>query len=111
MVRLFRKSHFVIYGTDNAYIVHNIRKEFSEGHTHLNHFNTAKFVIDLSIHKSLPSHRNRYILVSLFRLAEDPKYKNKIKELLDSNNKGGNPDKINHIKKKKGGKQLWQKSK
>ena len=53
MNRIYKKLEYNIYQFDNEYIVHNTKKEFKIGHSHIKNFKTAKFLIDLSIHKSL----------------------------------------------------------
>ena len=56
-----------------------MKKEFSQGHTHINNFNTAKFIMDLALHKTLPKRRiSNYLLDSLIRISIDIDYINKI---------------------------------
>ena len=43
----YKKKNFNIYNAGNGYIIHNIKKEFSQGHTHINNFKTAKYLVDL----------------------------------------------------------------
>lgn len=82
MNRIYKKGDFNIYQFDNEYVVHNTKKEFKVGHTHIKNFKTAKFIIDLCIHKSIPHHLNLYLLGSLVRLSNDEEYKRKIRELI-----------------------------
>lgn len=59
-----------------------MKKEFSQGHTHINNFNTAKFIMDLALHKTLPKRRiSNYLLDSLIRISIDNDYINKIEAL------------------------------
>ncbi len=59
-----------------------MKKEFSQGHTHINNFNTAKFIMDLALHKTLPKRRiSNYLLDSLIRISIDIDYINKIESL------------------------------
>lgn len=84
MVLIYKKKNFNIYSHKDIYIVHNTKKEFAEGHTHIRSFKSSKFIIDLSIHKSIPRHLNRYFLVSLLRLSDDKEYSEKLKKIIDS---------------------------
>ena len=83
MNRVYRKKNYNIYSFDNEYIVHNMDMKFEEGHTHIKNFKTAKFIIDLAIHKSIPHNLNSYLLKSLIRISNDTVYKEKIQSLLD----------------------------
>lgn len=84
MNRVFKKKSYNVYGFDDGYVIHNTDKRFEEGHTHIKNFKTAKFLIDLAIHKSIPHHLNEYFLVSLMRISTDAEYIRKIQGLLDS---------------------------
>lgn len=81
MVRIYRKENFNIYSDHNgSYIIHNTKKEFSSGHTHLNNYHTAKFIIDLAIHKTLPvKNISDYLIDSLIRISTDYRYIEKLK--------------------------------
>lgn len=83
MVLVYKKKNFNIYGYKDKYIIHNTNKEFSKGHTHIKNFKTAKFLIDLSIHKSIPKHHNKYFLVSLLRISDDKEYSDKLSNIID----------------------------
>ena len=91
---VYRKKNFNIYNAGNGFIIHNTKREFSQSHTHINNFKTAKWLVDLAIHKSLPHHLHHYFLVSLSRLSDDEEYTRKINELIASKeNKWGNKQK------------------
>lgn len=78
-----------MYQIGNGYVVHNHRKEFKCGHTHINNYYAAKRLVNLCIHKTIPNGNDIYFLVSLKRLSDDNEYK----KLLD--------DKIIEIKNKR----------
>ena len=80
---LYRKKNFVVYRFDNEYIVHNTTKEFHKYHTHIKNYNTAKFIIDLAIKKSIPRDLNLYLLESVARITTDINYSSKIRDLID----------------------------
>lgn len=86
MNRVYRKRNYNLYQFGKEYIIHNTRKEFKDGHTHINEFKTAIFLIDLSIHKSVPKHLCNYFLESLIRISDDEKYKKKLNMLLEQRN-------------------------
>lgn len=88
---VYRKKNFNIYSAGDGYIIHNTRCEFSQSHTHINNFKTAKYLVDLAIHRSIPHHLHHYFLVSLYRLSDDEEYTRKIKALINAKeNKWGN---------------------
>lgn len=84
MVLLYKKREFRIYGNNDEYIIHNSKKEFSEGHTHINNYKTAKWLIDLAIHKSIPNRKKRYFLESLIRISTDNTYKKLLKREINA---------------------------
>lgn len=71
-------------GGRKEFIVHNTAKEFKEGHSHLKSFKTAKYLVKLCRHKSMPRHLSRYLLVSLYRLSNDEEYTARLKELAEN---------------------------
>lgn len=87
MNQVYAKKEFNIYRVSHGYIIHNTTKEFQNGHTHLNSFKCAKYIIDLAIHKNIPYHLDRYRLISLNRITDDKVYQQKISELLQNKRK------------------------
>jgi hypothetical protein len=87
MVCLYKRGNFKIYGDDNSFIIHNSHKEFSVGHTHINNYKTAKWIIDLAIHKSIPNHKLDYFLESLIRISDDKEYIARLKDIRERNKK------------------------
>lgn len=82
MNQIYSKHSYNIYKASDGYIIHNTVKEFQDGHTHLNSFKAAKYLVDLAIHRSIPYHLDRYRLISLSRITEDDIYREKILELV-----------------------------
>lgn len=81
---IYKRKGFNIYSNNKkGYIVHNTKKNFHDGHTHINSFNTATYIIDLCIHKSIPDRKNKYIITSLTRLTNDKRYRFKLLQILD----------------------------
>lgn len=79
-----KKEYKVFHCIENSnYIVINTKKQFEEGHTHVQHYNTAMYLVDCAIHKKIPKKVNRYFLVSLTRISKDTKYKERIQRILD----------------------------
>lgn len=75
MVRIYKFKQFQVYSNyHNGFIIHNTLKPFSDGHTHLNNFDTAKFLIKLSFHKRVPNHLSLYLIDSLIRISTDQHY-------------------------------------
>lgn len=82
--RIYRKANYNVYDMGEGYIIHNIKKPFVDGHTHINNYKTCLYLINLSIHNSIPHHLNEYFLISLKRLATDEDYIEKIDKLLET---------------------------
>ena len=82
MVIVYRKHHYYIYSDKKEFIVHNSKKPFHEGHTHINNFNTAKYLVSMSYASKVPYHASNYIYTSLIRISTDKDYIKKLKEKL-----------------------------
>ena len=64
MIQICKIKHIKIYSnTKNSFIVHNTRKKFEEGHTHINNYNTAKYIAYLAVYKRTPknNHLSSYL--------------------------------------------------
>lgn len=86
LVTIYRKRYFNIYNAGNSFIVHNTKMDFTDGHTHIKNFSTAKFIIELSLHKTIPKHLSDYLIISLIRLnKQDIEYKDKLEKMLNVN--------------------------
>lgn len=102
MVRVYKKNVYVIYSNTEGYIIHNTTKDFENGHTHLNNFKTAKFIIDLAIHKSIPHHLCTYFLVSLMRISTDEEYIEKINSLYETKkDRASSKRKLNNMRRRR----------
>lgn len=84
MNQVYSKQAFKVYRAEGGYVIHNTDKKFKDGHTHLTSFKSAKYLIDLALHKSLPYHLDTYRLISLVRISLDEEYRAKIKELVSN---------------------------
>lgn len=82
MNQIYSKENFVIIRADAEFIVINKDKQFKDGHTHIRNFKTAKYLIDMVIHKRIPYHLPMYLLVSLRRLSADDIYTQKLQRLI-----------------------------
>ena len=86
--KVYEKEHYIILkvksGKKIGYIAYNTRKEWEEGHTHLESFNMAKTIIDNVIKHKKPKTKNLYLLQSHIRLTDDPSYVKFINELVDA---------------------------
>lgn len=82
LVRVYKLKQYAIYSNyDGGFIIHNTKKKFEEGHTHLKNYNTAVYLIKLSFHKRIPNHLSEYLIDSLIRISDDPKYIERVKRL------------------------------
>ncbi len=81
--QVYSNRNFKIYKTgNNSYIVHNKNKPFEVGHTHINNFKMAKYIVKLAVHQTLPKHLSNYLLVSLLRISGNKKYKEEILKMM-----------------------------
>lgn len=81
MNKILTQKYFNIYSdNNNHYIVHNTRKKFVDGHTHIDNFNTAKYILYLALYKRMPKndHLSIYLIDSVIRLSTDTKYINQM---------------------------------
>lgn len=83
MNQIYKKKSYVIFRVRDGYIVHNKSKMFSKGHTHITNFDTAKYLINLSIRKTIPKHLSDYLLESLIRISGDEVYSKKIQAMRE----------------------------
>ena len=67
-----------------GYIVYNTKKNFKNGHTHIQSFDMAKTIIDNNIRKKRPKTNSIYLIESHIRVTNDSKYKKMLEELLAS---------------------------
>ena len=86
--KVYEKQNYIILkvksGKKIGYIAYNTRKEWEEGHTHLESFDMAKTIIDNVIKHKKPKTKNLYLLQSHIRLTDDPSYVKFINELIDA---------------------------
>ena len=86
--KVYEKQNYIILkvksGKKIGYIAYNTKKEWEEGHTHLESFNMAKTIIDNVIKHKKPKTKNLYLLQSHIRLTDDPSYVKFINELVDA---------------------------
>lgn len=86
--KVYEKQNYIVLkvksGKKIGYIAYNTRKEWEEGHTHLESFNMAKTIIDNVIKHKKPKTKNLYLLQSHIRLTDDPSYVKFINELVDA---------------------------
>lgn len=89
MVRVYRIKNVNIYSDhDGHYIVHNTKKEFSVGHTHVNNYNTAKYLAYLIAYERKPKgHISEYLLNSLYRLAKSKTHIAKLNSYKENSKK------------------------
>lgn len=90
-VQIYSNRHYKVYATEKGFIVHNVRKPFSCGHTHIDKFSTAKYITKLAYGRIVPKHLSRYLLVSLIRISDDKEYKDKLRKVLEKENPNEEP--------------------
>lgn len=84
MNKIYERGDFIILEGSDHYILYNKCKEFEDGHTHLDNYNTATWLIRLVEHRSIPHHISSYLLESLIRVSENTEYIRHLKELQEA---------------------------
>ena len=81
----YTKKNFKIFYSkeNNNYVVYNLKKQWETGHTHIDKYEQALYLVDCVIKGKIPKRVNKYFLVSLKRLAKDEKYIEKIQNVID----------------------------
>ena len=86
--KVYEKEHFIILkvksGKKIGYIAYNTKKEWEEGHTHLDSFNMAKTIIDNVLKCKKPKTKNLYLLNSHIRLSDSPAYDRFINDIINA---------------------------
>lgn len=84
MVRINKIKNINVYSnSDGAYILHNTKKPFKCGHTHINNYHTALYIAKLVAFKKMPknNHLSDYLFNSIIRLSDDINYINQIQNI------------------------------
>lgn len=79
---LYEKEGYIIFKTAYGYILHNTKKPFEDGHTHLEKFESGITLVDHCIKKKIPDSRKAYMYTSLIRLTDDERYKQSLRTLM-----------------------------
>lgn len=84
--KVYEREEFIILkvhsGKKVGYIAYNTKKEWEDGHTHLDSFEMAKTIISNIIKFKKPKTNNMYLLKSHIRLSDDEDYTEFIEELI-----------------------------
>ena len=85
--KIYEKENFIILkvnsGKKVGYIAYNTKKEWKEGHTHLDSYDMAKTIISNVINHKKPKTKNLYLIRSHARLSDDLAYVRFIEELIE----------------------------
>lgn len=82
--KVYERKEYIILKVKKGYIVYNTKKEFEDGHTHIQSFEMSKTIIDNSIRKKRPKTNNIYLIESHIRVTNDTKYKQVLRELIEA---------------------------
>lgn len=74
----------VFSASKKGFIIFNKNKPFEEGHTHLNNYNAAKYIINLAVAKKIPLDLDQYRMESLYRILPDSDYRYKVSIILQN---------------------------
>ena len=81
MKEIYKDSIYTIFKTNDGFLLQNHTID-GFAHTHLKNYNTALKIIELSSKKKCPRDLPRYLVISLYRVNDDEKYKEKIEQIL-----------------------------
>ena len=82
--KIYEREGYIILRVKRGYIVYNTKKNFKNGHTHIQSFDMAQTIIDNNIRKKRPKTNSIYLIESHIRVTNDSKYKKMLEELLAS---------------------------
>lgn len=86
--KVYERENFIILkvysGNKVGYIVYNTKKDWKEGHTHLNSFDMAKTIISNVMKKKKPKTNNLYLIRSHIRISDDISYNEYIDNLIST---------------------------
>lgn len=84
--KVYEKDEYIILkvksGKKVGYIAYNTKKEWEEGHTHLDSFDMAKTIISNVQKRKKPKTKNLYLIRSHARLSNNLAYVRYIDELI-----------------------------
>ena len=82
MKEMYKDEKYAIYHTNDGYLIHNHSLP-GFAHTHIKNYGTALRLIELSKKHKCPLDLPRYLVVSLYRIAEEGEYKNRVEQVMD----------------------------
>ena len=94
--KIYERKEYIILRVKKGYIVYNTKKDFENGHTHLQSFEMSRTLIDNSIRKKRPKTNNTYLIESHIRVTKDIKYKQILEEMLESKKNTTKDNKYNN---------------
>ena len=94
--KIYERKEYIILRVKKGYIVYNTKKDFENGHTHLQSFEMSRTLIDNSIRKKRPKTNNTYLIESHIRVTKDIKYKQILKEMLEAKKNKTKDNKYNN---------------
>lgn len=85
MRKVYAKEHYIVLYSDEKenYTVYNTKVEWALGHSHINSYKQATYLVDCALGKKIPQKVNKYFLVSLLRISTDKKYKEQIERKIE----------------------------
>lgn len=104
---VYKKGPYQVLKVSDGFIIQNINKDWEEGHTHLHSRKRAIDMVLFATKLKVPNHYDTRCLYSLYRIAEDEKYKERLLQLIETKrNKGTNGTKDFYYNPRKGGTSL-----
>lgn len=85
MNKIYEYKGFNIYNLgNNQYIVHNTNITDVFAHSHIRNYNTAKFVIKLTVSKTIRGDIPTYLMGSIIRLTSDERFKEEYQNVMNN---------------------------
>ena len=99
--KVYERDHYIILqvksGKKIGYIAYNTKKDWEDGHTHLDSFDMAKTVISNVIKHKKPKTKNLYLIRSHARLSDDLVYVEFIEQLIETKKSKGKHEYRNRL--------------
>lgn len=88
MQEVYENKEFIILRGNSShgysYVLYNKEKPFKIGHTHINNYNTTRWIMKIYQQRKLPDKiKSLYLLKSLLRISNDEKYSVKVQQTVN----------------------------
>ena len=85
MKKIYENKDFIILWKNktSSYILNNKHKDFDNGHTHVNNYNTVRWIMRMYTKKKIPKDlHSKYLLKSFIRISNDKDFSYEVEKIL-----------------------------